>query len=143
MLNRQAVEHRNLQNYLAAKAAFNADDIEGCMAFYAIDHQIRSQQTDKGRHHIERFLTSLKNDWPDVRVEVERTVVQEDWLAAWCTTIATHQKQVWGVDPTGKKITTTFWEMHRFDGSGKIAETWNLIDAARILQQLGILPSTQ
>ena len=39
---------RNKENYLKAKAAFNAKDMAGCMSFYAPDHQIRSRDVGPG-----------------------------------------------------------------------------------------------
>ncbi len=131
------IEQRNLHNYLSAKAAFNAGDIPTCIGYYALDHQIRSQDLGKGREFIEQFLSSFREDWPDVQVVTERTVVKDDWLAAWCSTSATHAKTIWEIPPTHQRITTTFWEMHRFGPDGMIEESWNLIDGLSIMKQIG------
>ena len=40
-----------------------------------------------------------------------------------------------------KAIETTFWNLHRFNADGQIAETWNLMDGFSIMRQLGALPS--
>jgi predicted ester cyclase len=45
-----------------------------------------------------------------------------------------------GVPATGKKIVTSFWDLHRFDEDGLIAQTWNLMDSLAIMQQLGVVP---
>jgi steroid delta-isomerase-like uncharacterized protein len=137
---KQATARRNKQNYLKAKTAFNEKDMAGCMSYYAPDHQIRSRQVGPGREHIEKFLSSLHEDWSDLRIVVDHAVAEDDWVAGRCTATAVHAKPVLGVPPTHRQIQTTFWDMHRFDAEGKIAETWNLMDSLAIMQQLGLLP---
>lgn len=139
--DRSSKELRNVRNYRDAKAAFNEHNLEACLAFYATDHQVHSQAAESGAIHIKHFLRAMHIDWPDIKIEVERIVAEGDWLAAWCTATATHAKLVWGVPPTHRMITTTFWEFHRFNDLGVIAETWNLIDSLTILQQLGLVPA--
>jgi predicted ester cyclase len=134
---------RNKDNYLKAKAAFNARDMAGCMSFYAPDHQIRSRDMGRGREHIEQFLTSLHESWSDLRIIVEHAVAEGDWVMGHCTTVATHAKPVMGIAPTNRRVQTTFWDLHRFDEEGRIVETWNLIDSLAIMQQLGLVPSSR
>jgi predicted ester cyclase len=139
--DRLAMAARNKDNYLKAKAAFNARDIAGCMQYYALDHQLMSRKAEKGRHEIERFLASMHENWGDIQVIVEHAVAEGDWLMGRSRSIATHSKVVLGVAPTGKVIETTFWDLHRFDASGLIVETWNLMDSLSVMQQLGLMGS--
>lgn len=132
---------RNKDNYLKAKAAFNAKDMAGCMSFYAPDHQIRSRDVGRGREHIEQVLASMHEAWPDLEIIVEHAVAEGDWVMGHCTTVATHAKPVMGAAPTNRRVRTSFWDLHRFDEEGRIVETWNLIDSLAIMQQLGLLPS--
>jgi predicted ester cyclase len=44
------------------------------------------------------------------------------------------------VPATGKNIESSFWDLHRFDEHGLIAQTWNLMDSLTIMQQLGVVP---
>ena len=131
---------RNKESYLQAKAAFNAKDLVRCMSYYALDHQIRSRPAGPGRHHIEQFLSGLHETWTNLRIVVDHAVAQDDWVAGRCTSIATHSKPVLGVKPSNREIRATFWDMHRFNAEGKIAETWNLMDNFAIMQQLGLVP---
>ena len=131
----------NKENYLKAKAAFNAKDMAGCMSYYALDHQIRSRPVGPGREHIEQFLTSMHEAWTDLKIAVDHAIAEGDWVAGMCTSSAVHSKPVMGIAPTGREVRTTFWDMHRFNAEGKIAETWNLMDSLAIMQQLGLVPS--
>lgn len=139
--HKQAIAKRNKENYLKAKAAFNQKDMATCMSYYALDHQIRSRPVGPGREHIERFLSSMHESWSDLLIVVEHAVAEDDWVVGRCTTTAVHSKPVMGVAPTHRQIQTTFWDMHRFNAEGKIAETWNLMDSLTIMQQLGLVPS--
>jgi predicted ester cyclase len=132
---------RNKENYLKAKAAFNEKDMAGCMSYYALDHQIRSRSVGPGREHIEQFLSSMHGAWSDLTIVVDHAIAEGDWVAGMCTSTAIHSKPVMGVAPTGREIRATFWDMHRFNAEGKIAETWNLMDSLAIMQQLGLVPA--
>jgi predicted ester cyclase len=134
-----AMAARNKDNYLKAKAAFNAKDIAGCMQYYALDHQIMSRKAEKGRHEIERSLAGMHETWGDVQVNVEHAVAEGDWVMGRSKSTATHSKTVLGAAPTNKTIETTFWDLHRFDAKGLIIETWNLTDNLAIMQQLGLM----
>jgi steroid delta-isomerase-like uncharacterized protein len=138
--SQRAISSRNKQNYLQAKAAFNRRDMAGCMSYYAPDHLMRSRDVGPGREHIERFLASMHESWPDLAIVVEHAVAEEDWVVGRCTTTATHAKTVMGAAPTNRRIQATFWDMHRFDADGRIVESWNLTDSLGIMQQLGLIP---
>jgi predicted ester cyclase len=136
-----AKAQRNKDAYLQAKAAFNENDIAGCMSFYALDHQIRSRNVGPGREHIEQFLTSMHDSWSELKIVVDHAIAEGDWVAGVCTSTAKHTKPVMGVPATNNEVRTKFWDMHRFNEDGKIAETWNLVDSLAIMQQLGLITS--
>jgi predicted SnoaL-like aldol condensation-catalyzing enzyme len=102
--------------------------IDGCIAFYAPDHQIRSRPGPKGRSEIKAFLENTHRAWPDIQIVVGHAVAEGDWVMRF------------GVQPTHKRIETSFWDMHRFNDDGLIVETWNLMDSLSIMGQLGLLP---
>ena len=132
---------RNKANYIAAKAAYNARELDQCLAFYAREHQIMSRPVPPGREHIRAFLEGTIAGWPDLRLEVAHVVAEDDWVMGRCVVTATHTTAVMGVPPTGQQVVTTFWDLHRFDEAGLIVQTWNLMDSLTLMQQLGLLPS--
>ena len=139
--NPREISSRNKQNYLKAKAAFNENDMAACMSYYAPGHHMRSRDVGPGREHIERFLSSMRESWPDLAIVVEHAVAENDWVVGRCTTTATHVRTVMGAAPTNRQVQATFWDMHRFDADGLIVETWNLMDSLAIMQQLGLVPA--
>ena len=133
---------RNKASYVAAKAAYNARELDQCLAFYAREHQIMSRPTPPGREHIRAFLEGTLASWPDLRLEVAQVVAEDDWVMGRCVATATHTTAVMGVAPSGAQVETTFWDLHRFDEAGLIVQTWNLMDSLALMQQLGLLPSS-
>lgn len=130
---------RNKANYLKAKEAFNNKQVDACILFYAPDHQVKSKQSEKGRDGIKTFLEGLHQNWDDIQITVEHVLAEDNWVMGRSVATATHTKVILGVPPTSKKITTTFWDLHRFDENGLIIETWNLMDNLAIMQQIGLL----
>ena len=133
---------RNKANYIAAKAAFNARELDVCLTFYALEHQIMSRQAPPGREHIRAFLEGTLASWPDLRLEVAQVVAEDEWVMGRSVVTATHTTAVMGLPPTGKPVATTFWDLHRFDDAGLIVQTWNLMDSLALMQQLGLLPAS-
>lgn len=131
---------RNRSNYLAAKEAFNRKDLDACVAFYAVDHQIMSTPSPKGREHIRAFFAGTHQTWQDIRIVVEQVVAEKEWVAGRSVITAIHSNVVFGIQPTLRRIETTFWDFHRFNGDGLIVETWNLMDSLAIMRQLGFPP---
>jgi steroid delta-isomerase-like uncharacterized protein len=138
-LNETEIAARNKDNYLKAKAAFNNKRVDECVLFYSPDHEVKSKQSEKGRTGIQNFLEGLHQTWPDIQVTVEHCVAEDNWVMGRSVATATHSQEVLGVQPTGKTIIATFWDLHRFDEDGLIIETWNLMDNLSIMQQIGLL----
>ena len=71
------------------------------------------------------------------------TVAEGNWVMGRSVVTATHTTEALEVKPTHKRIETTFWDLHLFDGEGLILETWNLMDSVAIMSQLGLLPEAK
>ena len=138
-LNNIEIAARNKENYLKAKEAFNDKRVDEGILFYAADHEVKSKPSEKGRDGIQKFLEALHQTWPDIQIRVEHAVAEDNWVMGRSVATATHSQVVLGIQPTGKKITATFWDLHRFDDDGLIIETWNLMDSLAIMQQIGLL----
>lgn len=124
---------RNKQNYLAAKAAFNARDLDACVAHYAQNHRLISAQAAPP---IRQFFEGTIATWPDIQINVEHAVAEDDWVMGRSIATATHTNTVMGVPPTNRQVQSQFWDLHRFDADGRMVESWNLMDALAIMQQI-------
>ncbi len=84
------------------------------------------------------FFSKFQEAFPDVHVEVVRTVSQGEMVACHCHVTGTHSGAGLGVAPSGKR--GDFWGMcigHIRDG--KIVEGWNCFDFLTLYQQLGVV----
>lgn len=94
---------------------------------------------EKGRHAIREFFENMHSMWGDLKITVEHVVAEEDLVMGRSITTAVHIKPIIGTTPTNKQIVASFWDLHLFDDEGLIIETWNLIDNAAIMKQVGLL----
>ena len=130
---------RNKANYLAAKEAFNNKDIQKCLQYYSAVHEVQSSPGETGRHVIQHFFQGMYEMWGDITIKTEHIVAEDNWVMGRSIATATHSKTVLGIPPTNKQITAAFWDLHSFDEEGMISKTWNLIDNAAIMKQIGLL----
>jgi predicted ester cyclase len=137
--NNKTKAERNKANYLSAKEAFSSKDLNKCLQFYSMDHEIKSSPGGKGRQTIQHFLETLHNTWGELKIKVEHVVAEDNWVMGRSIATAIHAKPIMGVAPTNKQIIVSFWDLHLFNEQGVIIETWNLIDNAAIMKQIGSL----
>ena len=90
----------------------------------------------KGVEGFIAFFTEFREAFPDLKVEVESMVADEEQVAIAYTVTGTHQGSFHGVAATGKKIKARGVQIARFE-DGRIAERWGSSDELGILKQLG------
>jgi steroid delta-isomerase-like uncharacterized protein len=85
------------------------------------------------------FYARFRGAFPDVRVEVVRTVTEGDTVTAHCHVTGTHHGEQLGIARTGRPI--DFWGMTIVRvRNGQIVEAWNNFDFLSLYQQVGLLP---
>ena len=80
--------------------------------------------------------------FPDMRITIEDQVAEGDKVVTRWTASGTHQGDLMGIDPTGRRATVTGITIDRISG-GKVEETWTNFDAMGMMQQLGVIPSPE
>jgi len=78
--------------------------------------------------------------FPDIRIEVVRTVSEGDMVVALCHVTGTHGGAALGCAPTQKCIEMWGMGMARVAGD-QIVEGWNAWDFMSLYQQVGMLPA--
>jgi predicted ester cyclase len=76
---------------------------------------------------------------PDLRADLIDVFAEGDRVCARYVAYGTHTGELLGRSGTGKSVRWEGVNIYRI-ADGKIAETWQLADAVRLLQQLGVLP---
>ena len=92
------------------------------------------------REGFKLFNGAFRSAFPDLRLNQDDVIADEDKVVTRFTAQGTHQGELQGIPPTGKQITLTGIEIMRVSG-GKIVEGWVEFDQLGMLQQLGVIPS--
>jgi len=94
----------------------------------------------QGLEGAKQVFMMYRGAFPDFRLTVEDVIAEGDKVVARWVTQGTHQGELMGIPPTGKRATVTGIDVFRFAG-GKIAEHWAQFDMLGMLQQLGVIPA--
>ena len=76
---------------------------------------------------------------PDMTVTVDHQFADGDYVASRFTVRGTHEGELFGAPPTNRQVVVHGITLSRC-ADGRIAEEWELVDVAGLLQQIGLLP---
>src|SRR5215216_412385 len=108
---------------MEARAKADLDAIEEMMAPDFISHGLLPGQ-QPGREDYKRQVAKSGSALSDVRFVIEEQVAAGDKVISRISGRATHdRKEIMGVAPTGREVTSMAIFIHRISG-GKIAEEW-------------------
>lgn len=93
-----------------------------------------------GPEGIKQLIASFRNAAPDLRLTIDDMLAEGDRVVTRWTAQGTHQGELMGVPPTGKRITVTAIVIDRI-ADGRIVEHWSGRDDLGFYQQLGLIPS--
>lgn len=88
-----------------------------------------------------RYLTSVRlthDGFSDYYEEVEFVVADEDKAVSYARITGTHDGDLMGLSPTGRKIDIHSIGILRF-ADGQVVERWGIGDSLAQMQQLGLL----
>lgn len=88
-----------------------------------------------------RYLTSVRlthDGFSDYYEEVEFVVADEDKAVSYARITGTHDGDLMGLSPTGRKIDIHSIGILRF-ADGQVVERWGIGDSLAQMQQLGVL----
>jgi predicted ester cyclase len=113
----------------------NLDILDEVISPTVVDHDPAPDQAP-GPEGSKGFFTTLRAGFPDLQVEVEHLVTDDQNVAFAYRISGTHQGEFQGVAPTGRRIDARGMQISRFE-DGKIVERWGSSDEAGIMKQLG------
>jgi len=97
------------------------------------------QQEVKGPEGFKQFVTMFRAAFPDLHVTINDMFAEGDTVACLFTITGTHQGDLMGIPPTGKKMKIAEAIFIRFAG-GKEVEATPILDQLDMMQQLGVIP---
>lgn len=98
-------------------------------------------QPPRNKASMKQFLQSVHTAFPDWSVHIEDIAAQDDIVAVRWSGEVTHQGVFNGIPATGKRISVCGINMYYIE-DGKISREWEQMDSLGLLQQLGVLPSS-
>lgn len=119
----------------------NFDLIDEIVAEDAVAYDPTQPEPVRGPEGIKELITMYRSAFPDLSFEVQETVTDGEWVAVRWTSTGTHEGELMGIEPTGKKTAVEGIELDRIE-DGKIVESRVSWDALGLLQQLGAVPES-
>jgi steroid delta-isomerase-like uncharacterized protein len=131
----------NVAVCVRAVGVFNRNDTAAFDDVYApniVRHDVAGVLDQiEGHAGVAGFLSLLKGALPDLQIEIEEAFGSDnDMVAMRLRFTGTHQGDLLGAPPTGRRVSFATMNMYRIE-SGRIAETWQLTDWAGALRQVG------
>jgi steroid delta-isomerase-like uncharacterized protein len=95
----------------------------------------------RGLHAFTGYARRVQAAFPDFHNSVEALLSAGDQVVARLTYRGTHQGPIFGVAPTGRRVTYPGIAWFHVTG-GRIAAAWIVGDTGRLLRELGALSDT-
>ena len=119
---------------------WNGHDLGAIDGLVSPDYFDHAASEGHRRDGAEAGVGWMLSVFPDHRFDVEDVAADGETVALRGTMVATHEGELMGIAPTGKRVSAQ--QSHWFRVvDGKIAEHWAVRDDLSMLRQLGVLPS--
>ena len=124
-------------------AAFDQKDVEQGRELMSSNIVGRGMGTDtlNGYDAFIQYGIMMFAAFPDGRHILEEVIAEDDKVVTRGTFSGTHQGELMGVPPTGKQVKFSVVHVDRVV-NGKIVEHWGQGDTFAMMQQLGVVPSS-
>ena len=92
------------------------------------------------RDGLEQLTALFRRAFPDGRMGIEEMLAEGDRVATRKTFRGTHQGDLMGLPPTGRRVEIGLIDIVRVV-DGRVVEHWNAVDNLGMMQQLGAIPA--
>jgi len=123
----------------------NGGDLEAADELVApghVNHDPTVPAVPPGPEGVKELIGMYRAAFPDIRFETGEMICEGDTVAHRWTFTGTHQGEMMGVEPTGRRVEVAGSEMNRVE-NGRISASWTVSDALGLMQQLGLTPSPE
>jgi len=104
-----------------------------------VNHSPGIPDQPEGSEGVRAVVDMFRSGMPDLRVVIEDMIAEGDKVATRYTLEGTHEGELFGVPPTGQKLSIKSISVERVS-DGKIREHWRITDTLDMMQQLGVIP---
>jgi steroid delta-isomerase-like uncharacterized protein len=114
------------------------DLIDAVIAHDFIDHIRIEGLEGTGRERFRRSVEMMRAAFSDRHESIDFLVAERDLVMGYVTITGTHDGELLGIPPTGKRITTQAMGVFRFV-DGRVVERWGFGDMLGMMTQLGLM----
>ena len=104
-----------------------------------VNHSPGIPDQPEGPEGVRAIVAVFRSGMPDLRVVIEDMIAEGDKVATRYTLEGTHEGELFGVPPTGQRLSIKSISVERVS-DGKIREHWRITDTLDMMQQLGVVP---
>ncbi|MES2122318.1 MAG: ester cyclase [Chlamydiota bacterium] len=117
----------------------NLDVLDEIIAPNYLNHSPGMPNPPPGPEGLKPIIRGLRKAFPDLHFTIENMVVTAHQVAIHSIMHGTHQGDLFGLPPTGKKVKVNQMQIERIV-DGKIVEHWRQSDDLGMMKQLGQIP---
>jgi predicted ester cyclase len=92
-----------------------------------------------GPEGIKPIIRTFMQAFPDVQITVHEMIQEPGRIGVRAEITGTHRGEIFGIAPTGKKVSFRLHEFHALDGT-HVTTTWHMEDWFALFLQLGKFP---
>ena len=118
----------------------NLDLLDELMADDHVNHDPADPEDVRGRDAFRERVIAYQTAMSDLRVSFDEIFGSGDFVAARWNAAGTNDGELAGMPATGRRIVITGLTIERYDGDGRLAESWDQWDNLGFMQQLGLIP---
>lgn len=101
-----------------------------------VRHDLAAAYPEVAGAAVSDFLGQLLQGAPDLQGEIQDIFGADDKVCARVVLSGTHEGQLFGKSGSGKRFAVNMINIYRLE-DGKTAESWQLVDLAGFLEQIG------
>jgi steroid delta-isomerase-like uncharacterized protein len=117
----------------------NLDVFDEICAEGFVDHD--PLMGDQDKEGVKRSIAGYRTAFPDLTITIEDIMSCDDKVVLRWRGEGTFQNEFMGQEPTGEKGDPVHGiAIDRYDGEGKVAETWGQWDTLTLLRNVGLIP---
>ena len=131
-----------MRRYLGVFEQGNIDLLDELLAPDYTNHSPATPDLPTGPEGVKAVVSMFRSAMPDLRVVVEDMIAEGDKVATRYTLEGTHEGELFGVPPTGQRLSIKSISVERVS-DGKIIEHWRVTDSLDMMQQLGAIPAPE
>src|SRR5919202_2904923 len=127
-----------VRRYLDVYERGNVDLLDELLSPDYVNHSPATPDLPTGPEGVKAVVSMFRSAMPDLVIVIEDTIAESDKVAVRYTLEGTHEGELFGVPPTGRRLSIKSITVERVS-EGRIREHWRVTDTLEMMQQLGVV----